>query len=272
MSELRYLDRGEGKVAFEDYGGSGPLVVCAPGMGDLRSVYRFVAPTLSEHGFHVVTVDLRGMGDSSPTWSDYSETAIASDLLALVDHLGGGPATLVGNSISAGAAVCAAADAPERVASLVLVGPFVRNVPLSAWKLFFFRLALARPWGAGTWANYQRTKLYPSTPPADMDRYSDRVRSKLREPGRMVAFQRMASTDHTAAEARLDRVHAPGLVVMGTRDPDFPDPKAEAALVARRLGATVALMDGAGHYPQAESPDRFCTRVLGFLGEAAHVA
>jgi pimeloyl-ACP methyl ester carboxylesterase len=212
------------------------------------------------------------MGDSSPTWIDYSETAIASDILALVDLLGGGPATLIGNSIAAGAAVCAAADSPERVASLVLVGPFVRNVPLPFWKVLLFRLALARPWGAGTWANYQRTKLYPSTPPADMNDYSERVRAKLREPGRMVAFQRMASTDHSAAESRLGRVRAPGLVVMGTRDPDFADPRAEASLVAQRLGASVALIDGAGHYPQAETPDRFSEGVLGFLGGAADVA
>ena len=113
MSQVQFLDRTEGKIAYEISGDGGPLVVCAPGMGDLRSVYRFVVPTFEEHGYRVVTMDLRGMGDSSVDWSDYSESAIGSDIVALVKHLDAGSAILIGNSISAGAAVWAAAEAPQ---------------------------------------------------------------------------------------------------------------------------------------------------------------
>jgi hypothetical protein len=38
-----YLDRSEGRVAYE-VAGDGPLVVLVPGMGDLSSAYRFLAP------------------------------------------------------------------------------------------------------------------------------------------------------------------------------------------------------------------------------------
>lgn len=272
MTQLKFLERTEGKIAYEDSGGDGPLIVCAPGMGDLRSVYRFVLPAFAARRYHVVTMDVRGMGDSTVAWSDYSESALGSDLVALIEQLHAGPAILIGNSISAGAAVWAAAERPELVAGLVLVGPFVRQVPISRFKIFLFRLALARPWGASAWTKYQAGKLYPSAKPRDLEEYRRSVLAKLREPGRMKAFQRMAGTDHVAAEARLDRVRCPVLVVMGTADPDFPNPAGEARFLADRLHGTAVLLDGAGHYPQAEIPDAFARNVLEFLGRTVHGA
>lgn len=266
------LEREEGKIAYEDTGGPGPLVVCAPGMGALRSIYRFVAPVLAREGYRVITMDLRGMGDSSARWSDYSESAVASDLIALLKRVQAGPATLIGNSISAGAAVCAAAEQPQLVAGLVLVGPFVRQVRISPLKLLLFRLALARPWGAGTWVNYQSSNLYPSKRPADLDDYSARLRANLREPGRMRAFQRMAATNHLAAESRLRRVTVPSLVIMGGSDPDFPDPRVEATGIAELLHGRATVMEGLGHYPQAEDPTAFLEAVRGFLRSEGHAA
>jgi pimeloyl-ACP methyl ester carboxylesterase len=54
---------------------------------------------------------------------------------------------------------------------------------------------------------------------------------------------------------------------MGTEDPDFPDPAAEAGLSAERLGgeADVVLVEGAGHYPHTERPDIVSPAVVAFL-------
>ena len=106
-----WLDRGQGSIAYES-AGSGPLVVLVPGMGDLRSTYRFLAPALVEHGYRVVVTDLRGHGDSDATFGSYGDVDTAGDILALVDRLGG-PAIVVGNSMGAGAAVVAAAERPD---------------------------------------------------------------------------------------------------------------------------------------------------------------
>ena len=40
---VRYLSRPGGRVAYE-VSGEGPLVVAVPGMGDLRSTYRYLVP------------------------------------------------------------------------------------------------------------------------------------------------------------------------------------------------------------------------------------
>jgi alpha-beta hydrolase superfamily lysophospholipase len=58
-----FVHRPEGRIGY-DVGGEGPLVVLVPGMGDLRSAYRFLAPALRKEGFRVACTDLRGHGDS----------------------------------------------------------------------------------------------------------------------------------------------------------------------------------------------------------------
>jgi pimeloyl-ACP methyl ester carboxylesterase len=259
---LRYLARPEGRIAY-DVAGDGPLVVGAPGMGELRSVYRFLAPGLVEAGYRVTTMDLRGHGDSDATFSSYDDVAAAGDLIALVEHFGG-PAVLVGNSMAAGAAVYAAAEEPGLVAGLVLIGPFVRDIPIGVVQRLSFRLALLRPWGPAAWSAYY-ARLYPGRPPADLDDHRARIRESLRRPGSWRAFIATTHTSHAPAEARLAAVRAPALVVMGERDPDFPDPAAEARLIAGRLNAEVVIVPGAGHYPQAEYPEVVTPAVLAFL-------
>ena len=69
-------------------GYNGPLVICVPGMGELRQSYRLLAPLLVEKGCRVVTLDIRGHGDSEATFSSYDDVALASDILALIDELG----------------------------------------------------------------------------------------------------------------------------------------------------------------------------------------
>ena len=110
----RFLDRPAGRIAYDDIG-AGPLVVMVPGLGDLRGEYRFLAPRVAAEGFRVVTMDLRGHGESSAGWSDYSTSAVGGDIAALVAHLAAGPAIVVGTSLGAGAAVVAAATAPPNV-------------------------------------------------------------------------------------------------------------------------------------------------------------
>ena len=255
-----YMNRGEGRIAY-DVTGAGPLVICQPGMGDLRSVYRFLVPALVKDGFRVATMDLRGHGDSDASFTAYDDVAAATDALALIDHLDADRALLIGNSMTGGSAVWAAAEAPERVAGLVLVDPFVRNLPPNPLMTFAFRAGLVRPWGPAVWrGNYRR--LYPGRPPADLAEYQRRQSESLRPKWR--AFVRTSRTSHAPAEARLGEVRAKALVVMGDRDPDWKDPVAEARWIESTLDAELLLVPGAGHYPMAEYPEVVNPAVVAF--------
>lgn len=271
--ETRYLDVEHGRLAY-DVAGEGPLVICVPGMGELRTSYRFLAPRLVAASYRVATMDVRGHGETSVRWPDYSVAGIGADALALARALGG-PTVLVGNSMASGAAVWAAAEAPDLVAGMALLAPAVRDAqsPLTARVMGAVYSALfADPWGVAVWKWYY-SKLYPTTKPADFDTHLTRLVASLREPGRLAALRRMIVAPKAESEARLGRVRAPALVIMGTKDPDFKDPAGEARLVAARLTSAasveVRIIDGAGHYPQTEMPDETAPELLSFLNHVS---
>lgn len=266
MTETRLLTRPEGAIAY-DVRGSGPLIVCVPGMGDVRSTYRHVAPALADAGFTVATMDLRGHGDSDVTFASYDDVAAATDALALIEHLEAGPALLVGNSMGAGAAVWAAAERPEAIAGVALLGPFVRNAPLNPLLAASFRVLMGGPWAAWAWNAYL-PRLFPTGGPADLAEHRQRVRASLARPGAARAFRRTTRTSHAPAASRLDRVACPSLVIMGAADPDFPDPAAEAAWIEHSLGSRTVLLDGIGHYPQAEAAEATLAALVPFAREA----
>lgn len=257
---------GRGVIAFDDTGGGGPLVIAVPGMGDLRGEYRYLTPYLNAAGYRVVTVDVRGHGASSPQWDDYSARAVGQDLLALMTHLGQDKAILIGNSFSAGSALWAVHEAPERVSAAVLIGPVLRDPPKGIpWYLrATLSVGLAGPWRIGFWLWYW-TSLFPTRRPADFPSYRNALRANLSESGRMSALKSMIYLSKSTPDAMLTSRSLPVLVVMGTKDADFPDPAAEAQWVVDQLGAKLLIVEGAGHYPQTEMPEQVGPAVVSFL-------
>jgi len=258
--------------------GSGPLVVLSHGIGDRRQAYRFLAPMLARAGYPVASADLRGHGESSMGWPSITRTNVAGDLLALTGHLGG-PAVIVGHSLSGGAATIAAATRPDLVVGIVEINPFTRVprtdlgglVRVRRYRRCLFLLGGTRVFRSlGLWLRYLNL-AYPAKP-ADYPGYMTALAAKLREPGRMAEFMKTFKSTPADAAAQLPNIRCPALVIMGTLDPDFPGPRAEgeAIIAAMPAGAgTAAMIDGAGHYPHAQSPEAVAELVIPFLKEHA---
>jgi pimeloyl-ACP methyl ester carboxylesterase len=257
----------DGQIAYDDSGGDGPLVICVPGLGDLRQQYRFLAPKLESAGFRVVAMDVRGHGESTVGWPDYSAASVGADIVALIRHLGAKKAFIVGNSMAGAAAVWASAEDPDAVAGIVLIDPFVREMPASAFLTGFLKVAMIRPWGPSFWSMYYGS-LYKSAPPADLTAYRSALVANLKEPGRIEAVKAMVFASKSPCEARIPEVRAPALVVMGSRDSDFDDPAAEADWVASHLHGKKLMVEGAGHYPHVEYPDIVAPAIISFIEEA----
>jgi pimeloyl-ACP methyl ester carboxylesterase len=260
----QFLSANGGTIAY-DLTGSGPLVICVPSMGDLRGEYRFLAPILVNAGYTVATMDVRGHGESSAQWADFSVAGVGADILALIGSLNRGPALIVGASMAAGAAVFAAAEAPELIAGLALIGPFVRCEPTFATSLLYSAM-FSRPWGPAAWIGYYNT-LYPTRKPDDFAAYTAALKANLSAPGRLEALQAMLKASKGASEKRLARVQAPALVLMGSKDPDFKDPAAEAGWIAAALHCEFEMIPGAGHYPHAEMPEIVAPKIAAFAGQ-----
>jgi pimeloyl-ACP methyl ester carboxylesterase len=278
-----FLEVAGGRIAY-DVTGEGPLVVLSHGIGDRRQAYRFLAPKLAQAGYRVASADLRGHGETSMGWTSVSgkdaitRTDIAGDLLALIRYLGG-PAVIVGHSISGGAATIAAAMEPELVSGIVEINPFTKTQKISLGGLLRirrYRQGMTRLLGTqllknlGLWMRYLDV-AYP-TKPADYAEYMAALAAKLREPGRMAEFMKTGKSTPADAAAQLPNITCAALVVMGTLDPDFADPRAEGDAIVAAMPSglgTVAMVNGAGHYPHAQSPDEVAALVIPFLKEHA---
>jgi pimeloyl-ACP methyl ester carboxylesterase len=269
-----------GRIAYEVIG-QGPLVVLSPGMADTRNAYRFLAPLIANAGYRVASVDLRGHGESSTGWSSYSHADTARDLIAVIKMLGG-PAVIVGQSFSGGAATIAAATNPDVVRAIVEIDPFTRPPKVSVSALMRntnnyrrggLRLAQFFVTGSVTsWSKYLEV-AYPGRKPADWDIWRTALQANLREPGRVKAAQKMAGSKASkatvkVAAAQLANVRCPVLVIMGSNDSDFPDPEAEAVAVVDLLPAGLGqyeMIENAGHYPHAQYPQQVADALVPFL-------
>jgi len=112
--------------------------------------YRALTPILFVHGLSYFSwdwleaaaalqsdcacLDMRGFGDSA--WAkDYSVPTMASDLGALMDHLGWEKAAVVGHSMGGRNSAYFAAKNPQRVSGLVLVDYSPENAPAGSRRV-----------------------------------------------------------------------------------------------------------------------------------------
>ena len=277
-----YVDVAGGRIAYEVVG-EGPLVVLSPGMADTRSTYRFLAPLLADAGYRVASVDLRGHGESSVPWDSYTHADTADDLIAVIRTLGG-PAVIVGQSFSGGAVTIAAATNPDLVSAIVEIDPFTRPPGFSAGAMlrndhnyrrgalllgrFVFRGSVK------TWSSTSTWHTQGASRPTGTRTWLRSWRTCVNQAATEAA-QKMVGAKATLKEAsaRLADVRCPALVVMGSDDSDFPDPKAEAAAIVGLLPAGLGryeMIENAGHYPHAQYPQEVTDVVLPFLAERDH--
>ena len=268
-----HLPIGDQTIAY-DVSGTGPLVVLAHGMGDSRHSYRFIVPELVAAGYRVANVDIRGCGESSTGWKSYERTDIAGDLIAVVRHLGG-PAVVVGQSISGGAATIAAATAPDDIAGIVELAPFTRKQSFDLFGILRTShvrrgtIELTKVMMSGSlkgWLGYLDIAI--PTKPADWSDDRARLETMLSQPDRMAVLRTMLKTSPADAGAKLADVHCPALIIEGSADPDWVDPGAEGSKIIGDVPnglAELAVINGAGHYLHREVPAEVLALVLPFL-------
>lgn len=253
-ARLRYRDEGRGAAVILVHGWTLDLEMWAPQAAALQTAFR------------VVRLDRRGFGLSSGRPGIDQDVA---DLEALCRHLGLRRTALIGMSQGARAVLAFAAHAPQTVSCLVLDGPPGTDASAAAEDevpLAHFRV-LARSKGVEAvrreWAAHPLMRLRTPDPG---------TRSLLKSiVARYPGNDLLEPTDAAAAaraHTRPEFVAAAALVVSGALD--SPARIQAATTLARRLPhAEHAIVAGAGHLPNLDSPDAYNSLVGAFLSRHA---
>jgi pimeloyl-ACP methyl ester carboxylesterase len=120
-------------VSLHDLGGDGPLLLLAHATGFHGRVWGPCASHLRDR--HCVAPDLRGHGDSVvPDGIGFAWAGFADDILAVVDHLGGGPMIAAGHSKGGASLLLAEQRRPGTFTGLYLYEPIVFPPDLAAMQ------------------------------------------------------------------------------------------------------------------------------------------
>lgn len=261
-AEREFLRVGGDRIHYEAAGRGELLVLLHDGLthaGIWDAQFRRYADI-----FRVVQYDRRGHGRSDVPDRSYSPVA---DLRSLLDRLESARAVLIGSSAGGRLALEFAAQHPDRVSSLVLVGPVVSGYGYSNHFVERGRLNMA-PLTDGdvdsTVKNWVRDPYLLGTDEAA-------VRKRLRDLMNQYAEKRFLRLDpdlaldpEPAALARLKALDIPTLIVVGEKD--VPDVHAHAGAIDSRLpDSRRVVVSGAGHLVAFERPEEFDRLVLEFL-------
>jgi pimeloyl-ACP methyl ester carboxylesterase len=259
--------------------GEGPVVGLIHGITSTSESWRRLIPRLAER-YTVVAPDLLGHGGSAKPRGDYSLGAYASGIRDLMGVLGFESGTVVGHSLGGGIALQFAYQFPEYCERLVLISsgglgrevhPLLRAASLPGAELVL--PLLARDWSvrAGEAISEALGRLGIQAG-SDLGEFA-RGYASLTDPGARAAFLRTVRAvigPMGQQVSALDRLYLaedmPTLIVWGTDDPIIP---VEHGRAAHELipGGQLVEIEGAGHWPHLDEPDRLVEAIGEFMEE-----
>lgn len=101
-------------------GGQGQPLVLIPGWPETWWAFHQMMPLLAEK-YHVIVVDMRGMGSSDKPEVGYDKKTMAKDIFELIKHLGYDQVNIGGHDIGAQVAFSFAANYPEATTKLIVL-------------------------------------------------------------------------------------------------------------------------------------------------------
>jgi pimeloyl-ACP methyl ester carboxylesterase len=238
---LAYIDGGEGDPVLLLHGFASSMQVNWINPGWVK--------TLREAGYRAVAFDHRGHGHSAKSYkpADYTPRKMASDAVALLDHLDIARAHVFGYSMGARVAAFMALEYPDRVATLIFGGLGLGLVEgVGDWDPIADALAADDPAGI----THERGKMFRA--------FADQTKSDRKALAACITTSRQELSREQVA-----RIAQPVLVAVGTKD-EIGGPAAPlAAMLPRGEAFEIANRD----HMLSVGDRTFKARALEFLVE-----
>lgn len=263
-----------------------PLIVLLHGFPQMWWCWREQIPALASAGYRVAAMDLRGFGASDKPPHGYDTGGLARDVSGVIRSLGARDAIVIGQGLGGSVAWSMPALFPQMtraVASLAMPHPLhLRSIfrraagpnvlkHLARFQVPFWperllrntdlALDLLRQWSARDWLDEHTSEVYrsaarvPFVPYGSMEPYRWLVRSIPRNDGRR--FNR----------AVRRAVHVPALQVHGNADPCLRVGRIRTPTRFAGSQFNFQVLDGVGHFPTEEAPERVAELLTSWLAE-----
>ncbi|HUC41311.1 MAG TPA: alpha/beta hydrolase [Gemmatimonadales bacterium] len=255
--------------------GSGRPVVIIPGLFGAIEGFSRLSDSLVASGYRVLIVEPLGVGSSGrPAHADYSLTAQAGRIAAVMEELDMQPAVVVAHSVGAAIALRLALLRPELVAAVVsLEGGPAETIATAGLRRALKMAPLLKLFGSGplrgkiarnlraasgdtTWLTDSVVRVYTSGPARDLG-------ATLRALKGMVN-----AVEPWPLGPALERITCPVVLVQGLAPHDGSPDEAARAKMETIPHFTLEALPGVGHYVFEETPDL----VVGIIKRAAPAA
>ena len=273
--EPKFIDAGGLRFAYLE-AGTGPLVLLVHGFPDTAYTWDATMTALAAAGYRAVAPFTRGYHPTAiPADGAYDTDTLGTDVVALIDALGGEPAIVIGHDWGASAAYAAAALAPHKVRLLVTVAiphpASIRPTPKLAWIMRHF-VTLRRGNAAAKLRDRDGALVdelvrrwspaWKDIPPAETARF----KAILREPGVAEATLGYYRALTLRLPPSLRRpITVPTIAFAGVHD--HVAPRAFEKARNRFTASYEVVQVPGGHFMHREHPTEFTTELVHVLGD-----
>ncbi|MFJ6524968.1 alpha/beta fold hydrolase [Streptomyces longwoodensis] len=249
----------------------GRTVVLAHGFGCDQNMWRLTVPALSDD-YRVVLFDYVGSGRAEP--SAFSEQRYASldgyaqDVVDVCEALDLTDAVFVGHSVSAMIGVLAAAQVPERIGALVMVGPSPRYIDDEGYRGGFSAADIDELLDSleSNYLGWSAVMAPVIMGNPERPELGDELKNSFcaTDPDMARVFAR--TTFLSDSRDDLKSVSVPTLVLECTQD--VIAPREVGAFVHRSIpGSTLVTLEATGHCPHLSAPEATNAAIRSFLAD-----
>jgi pimeloyl-ACP methyl ester carboxylesterase len=249
------------KLAYVELGNpKGPPLLLLHGYTDSSRSWSLIAPYLSD--FRLLIPDQRGHGSADAPACCYTISNYADDARLFLDAVGVERAAVAGHSMGSMVAIAMAAEYPERVSSITLIGS-TALVPVKRGDWLFDQVAALK---APLDPNSQFMRdWHPANQPTPVDPvFARAVMDELLVIPLHVWRGVMRELAYVPVARHAVDVKAPVLVLSGGKDPLFPA-QHHASLLKAFPGAEAHVFPDLGHNPNWERPEQVAAAMDRFL-------
>lgn len=252
------------QIYYETHGSPDkPSLLFVHGLGSSTRDWEMQIPFF-ESDYHILTLDIRGHGQSDKPKSDYSASIFASDIAALLDALKIEKVHYVGLSMGGMIGFQMAIDFPERLHSVTIVNATATLVPKTFKEQtgIWMRFAIVRLMGMRKMGEVLAKRLFIAPEHEDI---------------RQTFIERWAENDSRAylavmnglvgwdVEGQLAKITVPTLLIAS--DEDYSPLEQKEAIVAKIPNAKLTVIQDARHAVAVEYPEKFNAALAEFLKE-----